>query len=394
MKRKSLALILVLCLVVSLFAGCGGAKGNNQTTNAAGTSSTAGKTIPKFKIGLPWWTSTDPSIVSIKNNVQAAVEAAGGELVVVNSDMTADSLVNNISELISRNVNGILVMPASDSMLPTIDKMCSKAGVYYATYFRDIHDETIKKQIMASKYFAGGCHEDDKQCAYNITKSLVDMGVKNLCVVNIAKGDTSSDLRDAGVKQAVDETHIKLLNTTYSITTQTDMTKAINSYIAAYPQMDGILLAGTYCDAALPTIEKALADHNLNGKVKVGRIDWDTTMGQFFANKSFNVAYGGQFQIDPMLSMLILVNQVIGTPINSDNTPCWLQTNYLKLTSKEEADNFVKYFQGDLPVYTADEIKKTMIKFYDPSINADTYKKIISSFSVQDVVTRHNGMIK
>jgi hypothetical protein len=284
-------------------------------------------------------------------------------------------------------------MPASDSMLPTIDQMCADADVSYATYFRDIPDADIKTQTFASKYFAGGCHEDDKQCAHDITKALADMGVKNLCVINIAKGDTSSDLRDAGVAAAVQETGITLLNTTYSITTQTDMTKTIESYIAAYPELDGILLAGTYCDAALPTIEKALADHGKNGKIKVGRIDWDTSMGDYFADGSFNVAFGGQFQIDPMLSMLILVNKVIGTPINDDGSPCWLQTNYLELTSKEEADNFVTYFQGDLPVFTADEIKAGMIKFYDPSINADTYKDIIANFSVSDVVKRHQGMI-
>jgi len=392
MKSRVLALVLVLVLTAGLLAGCGSQPASTSepsSTAATGTSSA----IPKFKIGLPWWTSTDPSIVSIENNIKTAVEAAGGELVEIDSDMTADSLIDNITELISRGVNGILLMPASDSMLPTVDEMCSSAGVYYATYFRDILDQGIKDQIFASKYYAGGCHEDDQQCAYDITKSMVDMGVKNLCVVNIAKGDTSSDLRDAGVKKAVDETGINLLNTTYSITTQTDMTKTIESYIAAYPEMDGILLAGTYCDAALPTIEKALSDHNMAGTVKVGRIDWDTTMGDYFASNSFNVAYGGQFQIDPMLSTMILINAVIGTPINTDGSPCWLQTNYLKLTSKEEADNFVKFFQGDLPIFTTDEIKSTMIKFYDPSINADTFKNIIANFSVADVVARHQGMI-
>ena len=36
----------------------------------------------KFKIGFPWDTAnTDPTWISIYNNVQAAVEAAGGELV-------------------------------------------------------------------------------------------------------------------------------------------------------------------------------------------------------------------------------------------------------------------------------------------------------------------------
>lgn len=394
--KKVLSFILAMILVISTFVGCSNNTGTSKgSTAASGTNtSDAGKDPKKFKIGFPWATSsTDPTFVSIVTNVKAAVESAGGELVLVESDLTADSLVNNVSDLISRGVNGIIFMPASDSMLPTVDRMCSDAGVYYSTMFRTISDSAIRKQIYSSKYFAGGCNEDDEKCSYDITKTLASQGVKNLCVINIAKGDTSSDLRDKGVAKAVKETGIKLLNTTYGITVQTDMTKAIESYIAAYPEMDGILLAGTYCPAALPTIEKALSDHKLAGKIKVGRIDFDFTMGQYFADKSFNVAYGGQQQIDPLLSTVILVNSVIGTPIVKDG-PFNLVTNYLELTSKSEADDFLTYFLGNTPVYTSDEIKKNLIKYYDSGINEDTFKKTVNSFTVADVAARHKSTAK
>lgn len=397
--KKVLSLILALALTVSAFVGCssnsGTASGTAAASNKTTESATAnGKNPKKFKIGFPWATSsTDPTFVSIVTNVKAAVESAGGELVLVNSDLTADSLINNVTDLISRGVNGIILMPASDSMLPTVDRMCTEAGVYYSTMFRTISDASIRKQIYSSKYFAGGCNEDDEKCSYNITKALGKQGVKNLCVINIAKGDTSSDLRDKGVAKAVKETGIKLLNTTYGITVQTDMTKAIESYIAAYPEMDGILLAGTYCPAALPTIEKALSDHHLAGKIKVGRIDFDSTMGQYFANKSFNVAYGGQQQVDPLLSAVILVNSVIGTPIVKDG-PFNLVTNYLELVSKPEADNFLTYFLGNTPVYTSDEIKQKLIKYYNSSIDENTFKKTVDSFTVADVAARHKDLAK
>lgn len=392
--KKALALILAVSMAVGLLAGCSGSKGTESAQPSASGAAASGTNPEPFKIGFPWVTSsTDPTFVSIVTNVKAAVEAAGGELVTVESDLTADNLINNISDLISRGCKGIIFMPASDSMLPTVDQMCTKAGVYYATMFRTISDESIRKEIYASKYFAGGCNEDDEKCAYDITKALSGQGVKNLCVINIAKGDTSSDLRDKGIAKGVAETGIKLLNTTYSITEQTDMTKTIESYIAAYPEMDGILLAGTYCPAALPTIEKALSDHNLAGKIKVGRIDFDFTMGDYLANGSFNVAYGGQQQIDPQLSTVILVNAVIGTPIKTDG-PFILITNYLELTSKEEADNFLTYFLGKTPVFTSDEIKANLIKFYKSDVTEETFKKTVSDFSVADVAERHKGLEK
>ena len=146
------------------------------------------------------------------------------------------------------------------------------------------------------------------------------------------------------------------------------MTKTIESYIAAYPEMDGILLLGTYCEAALPTIEKALSDHGKAGQVKVGRIDFDSTMGEYLQAGSFHVSYGGQQQIDPMMSAVVLVNKVIGTPID-EKGPTILITPYLELTSAQEATDFTNYFLGDTPVYTADEIKASMIKFYKPEID-------------------------
>ncbi len=398
--KKVLAVILSIVMVTSMLTGCGSQTKENEAgkgtkeADAVAEDVAANKTgdPEPFTIGFPWLTSsTDPTFVSIVTNVKAAVEAAGGELVVVECDLTAEDLINNISDLISRGVDGIIFMPASDSMLPTVDQMCSEAGVYYSTMFRTINDQDIRDQIYASEYFAGGCNEDDEECAYNITKSMSDMGVKNLCVINIAKGDASSDLRDKGVDRAVEETGINLLNTTYGITVQTDMTKTIESYIAAYPELDGILLAGTYCDAALPTIEKALSDHNIAGEIKIGRIDFDSTMGEYLADGSFHIAYGGQQQIDPLFSTVILVNKVIATPIVEDG-PFILITDYLELTTSEEADNFMTYFLGKNAVLTSEEIKDSLIKFYDSSINEDTFKQAVTDFTIADVVKRHTGM--
>ena len=405
--KKILLIVMVLTMLAGMMVGCTDQTESGQETadsdvqtesdSSEGTDDTEETAVAEdpepFTIGFPWATaSTDPTFVSIVTCVKAAVESAGGELVMVESDLTADTLINNITDLISRDVDGIIFMPASDSMLPTVNQLCSEAGIPYATMFRVINDADIRAEIHGSEYFAGGCYEDDEQCAYNITKTMVDKGVENLCVINIAKGDTSSDLRDKGVEKAIEETGINLLNTTYGITVQTDMTKTIESYIAAYPEMDGILLAGTYCDAALPTIEKALSDHNLAGEITVGRIDYDFTMGEYLEAGSFHVAYGGQQQIDPLLSTVILVNKAIGTPITEDE-PFILVTNYLELTSSEEADNFLAYFLGDVPVFTAEEIKESMIKFYDSSIDESTFAQIVDDFTVADVVARHEGMI-
>lgn len=377
MKLKKLAAYaLSAAMTASLFAG-------------VGVSAESSDPEP-FTIGFPWDTAnTDPTWISIYNNVKAAVESAGGELVNVVTDNSADDLIDNISELISRDVDGILFMPASDSMLPAVDAMCADAGVYWGTMFRTISDEDIRDAMYESEWFAGGCHEDDEACAANIVKAMGEMGVTDLGVINIAKGDTSSDLRDKGAAEGAEEAGVNILNTTYDITVTTDMTKTIESYIAAYPEMNGILVLGTYCEAAIPTIEKALSDHGKAGEIKVGRIDFESTLGDYLSEGSFHVSYGGQQQIDPLVSAVILVNKVIGTPIVEDG-PTNIITPYLELTTAEEAEQFNEYFLGDDAVYTADEIKDSMIKYYDPDVDMDYMNELISTFSIADVVERHS----
>lgn len=362
-----------------------------SATMFSGVSVYADNSDPEpFKIGFPWDTAnTDPTWISIYNNVKAAVESAGGELVNVVTDNSADGLIDNISELISRDVDGILFMPASDSMLPAVDAMCADAGVYWGTMFRTISDDDIREAMYDSEWYAGGCNEDDETCSSNIVKSMADMGVTDLGVINIAKGDTSSDLRDKGAAEGAEEAGVNILNTTYDISVTTDMTKTIESYIAAYPEMNGILVLGTYCGGAIPTIEKALADHDKAGDIKVGRIDFETTLGDYLKEGTFNVSYGGQQQIDPLVSAVILVNKVIGTPIVEDG-PTNIITPYLELTTAEEADQFNEYFLGDDAVYTADEIKDKMIRFYNPDIDMDYMNDLISTFSIADVVERHS----
>ena len=120
--KKVLSIMLAAVMIVGFVTGCS-AKSSETTAKdsaaeaattvaaaAAEASEKSGDPEP-FTIGFPWATaSTDPTFVSIVNNVRAAVESAGGELVLVESDLTADTLINNISELISRGVDGIIFM--------------------------------------------------------------------------------------------------------------------------------------------------------------------------------------------------------------------------------------------------------------------------------------------
>ena len=65
-------------------------------------------------------------------------------------------------------------------------------------------------------------------------------------------------------------------------------------------------------------------------------------------------------------------------------------TPYLELTSAEEARQFNEYFLGEDAVYTAEEIKESMIRFYNDEVDADYMAKFLETFSIADVVERHS----
>ena len=371
--KKFIALVLTLALLCSACL-CGVGVAESKAS---------------FTIGVPWSTSnTDPTWVSITNIIKAVIESAGGEAIFVETDLTADGLINNITELISRGVDGVLFMPASDSMLLAVDALCSEAGVYWGTFFRTISDDSIRDAVYASEWYAGAVYEDDELCGANIVKTMAEQGVTNLGVINIAKGDTSSDLRDAGAAIGAEEAGVTILNTTYGISVTTDMTKTIESYIAAYPEMDGILLLGTYCADATATILKTLSDHGLAGTVKYGRIDCEAGMGEYLDQGVFHVCYGCQQQIDPMIGAVILVNKVMGCPIVEDG-PTIINTPYLPVTTSQEAADFTTYFL-DSNIYTNEEIASTFIKANNPEVSLDYINAILADFSIEEVKTRHS----
>ena len=289
MKRVLLG-IIILALLISVIGGCANQemadneKGdeNTEETEVDNTQADSNKVIEPFKIGFCFLTNTtDPLTISIIDNVRAVVEAAGGELIIDNMDFTNEGMINSVEKLISLGVDGILIMPLAESLLPTINQMCVEAEIPFATMFRAINDEEIKAEILSSPYFAGGCYEDEEITAYNAVKEMASLGVKNLCVINLQKGDAAGDARDRGAERAAQESGIEILTVARNLLQMTDVQKTVESFIAAYPEMDGIFIAGTYAPAALPTLMKVLEDHKLDGEIKVGRIDFDSTMESF-----------------------------------------------------------------------------------------------------------------
>ena len=222
---------------------------------------------------------------------------------------------------------------------------------------------------------------------------MSEAGVKNMAVLGLKKGDVSGDMRDAGMERAAKETGMKIVAETRDFATSGDATKAVESFIAAYPEMDGIFITGgAMTQGILQGTTKALDMHNKKGKVKIGMIDFTSGMEAEIDKGYLYIVAGGNMVADPTFSCAMLINKVKGTPLS--DKPLWLNIDFINLMTSEQTKNYFKYVEGNNPPYTAEEMKKLMFKFENPEVSADSFAKVVQDYSLEDVMARHKDQVK
>ncbi len=364
-----------------------------QTPSAAQTPDVSGP--PKFKVGVRMPATTDPALLRLQENVMLAVKAAGGELLIENAPLTPEGIVGACERLIAAGVDGLLVIPPSDAVLPRIMQMCEEAKIPWATYFREINDPEVKKLVEASPYYLGRSYDEEERVGYNVAKALGELGSRNLALVALPKGDTTGDLREKGMRRAADEMGMKIIAEVRNPTQSSDAAKAIESVLTTYPETDGILLAASaITPGIIPAIIKTLETYGKDKTVKVGTINLGQGLGDLFEKGQLHVVSDGVLVWDPLYATAILLNHLMGTPLSTDGTPVKFVMDFTNLSSKTDIDNYIKYCERDYPVYTTEEYQQKFLKAFNPSVTKESIQEEISKVSLADVIERHKDLVK
>ncbi|WP_373899361.1 ribose ABC transporter substrate-binding protein RbsB [Haloimpatiens sp. FM7315] len=148
-KIKVLSIFASAVLATSLLAGCGtkdkkdGAKSDNK------------------KIGMVVSTLNNPFFVSMKEGAEAKAKAMGYELVVLNSQDSADTERSNVEDLVQQGVGAIIINPtdsdavanavqvANDNEIPVITVDRKSNGGEVASH---IESDNVKGGEMAAKF--------------------------------------------------------------------------------------------------------------------------------------------------------------------------------------------------------------------------------------------------
>ena len=403
---KIISLILVCVMMMSILAACGsGETGSNpaasttESVNNAATNNSEAVEVDtsesgdKPRIAYGWIPNPDPLMQALNKLAVAVIEAAGCEWVPLEmTGRTAEAQIEGVQNIVDQGVDGVFVIPASDSVIPKLQQICEDAGVYLMAGGRSVTDPDVREYMMNSPYFCGFISSNDEETSYTIVKEMYEeMGATNMCVIAGPVGDTSSDARDLGIERAVEETGMKVLSTVRNVQSAEDVTKAVENFIAAFPELESIYVCYATPAGTMEALQKVLEENNLAGKIKVTRFDFAEDEITYFENGQFQLAYGGISVLTQVVNIAQLVNAVKGTPIHDGAND--FVVKFLRCDNATDAADYYTYCEcEDVLLFTEEEMKEMLFKFENPEVSAESIQEMLDNFSIASVKERRENL--
>ncbi len=345
-----------------------------------------------FTIGMRFPVTLDQMQQQTMANMEELIEAAGGELLVENAALTPEGNIQAYERLIAAGVDGLVVIPAADSVLPRIKEMCEEAEIPWSIYYRSILDENVKADIESSEYYLGNTYEDEIMAGYNLTAKMGEAGCKNIVLFSTALGDTTGAQREEGMNQACEEYGMNVINEFRATAQASDAAQSIESVLTTHPEVDGIFIAaGTITPGILPAITSVLDQYDRTD-VKITIIDYPQGLQDAFAEGYMLAACGGHNVTDPLFATSLVLNEIKGTPLSDEAQS--IRINQMILESEEDVENYFKYCESGISTYTADEAKEMFFKWENPDITMDSFLKVAEEYTLDSVMERHAGMVE
>ncbi|MFC5703998.1 ABC transporter substrate-binding protein [Cohnella faecalis] len=249
MSKKRVWFTASLLVVVLLFlAACGKDTQGNESSTASGETKSDGYVI----VWSPLYQGNSHQAQSLAN-IQEAVKNNPKikELIVANPDGNVETQINLIRNAIDKKADAIIIQAVSETALVPVLEEAVEAGVVVIN-----QDSLIKSDKMTSKVYV-----DDTEWSRITGEWLVDkLGKKGKVVVlNGLAGNTTNRDRWENAEKVLKGTEgIEVLAETNADWAQAKAQSAVASWLAAYPQIDGVWSqGGEMTSGAILEFEKA-----------------------------------------------------------------------------------------------------------------------------------------
>lgn len=392
--KKLIALVLIACLTLCMFAGCTPAETpstpDSQAPASSQDSAQPGKPdLSPKTIGVVIWGTDDATTVPIKALLEYLADSIGYSVMWKTGDFDGDSQLAAVENLINSGVDGVIMMPIVDLAIENYYQACEDAGIPYIQFFRGIQDEELRNDMLTRDYFLGWTNEDDVAAGYKMVELLAAKGCKNFAGIYMAPGNPATDDRQAGFEKAfADGVATKVTEYMLPFGNGTDpnlYTQATMNFFDQYGDgIDAIVSSvgsNGGSEAILAAIESA------GKKCVAGEFDMPSTAAQTLEKGTLGCTAEGMM-CDIVYVFAIMANYLMGTPLSEE--PVCLDTGYIFVTSAEEQNQYYEYVESDgVYAYTAEEFKQ-MLRAYNPEFTAEDLQALASAWSLQDVIDRHS----
>ena len=394
MKKKvmAIALAIMMCISFAIFTGCsdkeaaGASDSGTTATSSEQQSGNGEKTLEGKKLGILLSVSGSGATKYANININQVIEDMGGTTQWEDFDFTPEGLISGAEKLITAGCDGIIVVPSGDSALPKVTQMCEEAGVYWGIFLRSINDEEIRKMVTESEYYVGNTYEDEIMHGYEFGKRVGESGAKKVAIISTAKGDTTGDNREIGFNKACDEYGIEIVAEARAIAQADEATKAVESFIASYPDLDAVCVVASQ----VPTLEAAcqgIRDTDSIGKIMLHYGDFATGMPEAIEEGIASSFAGGHIPYDATVCAAMVYNVLQGTPVSDDKMS--IRIAEMPVSTTEDAEAYYKYVEGDIPLFKAEEVDTMLNKAKNPDLTEEDFIALGENFGMEDLVKRH-----
>lgn len=337
--------------------------------------------LPRFRIGVLYYSFTDKLGSQMKAAMDYLAEDFNVEFVFMESATGADGYLTAIENTLQTGLDGILAVYANAAAL----EACKKAGnVPYVCIQAEPSGEDLAKELASYECYLGSVCENDYHVGCRTVEGLYAQGCKKIALCGLTPGlSATHDNRARGVKDTVAKyDDLELIAEDFSMA---EFANAISTFAAAFPEMDGLITT-----MGSESVYQAMRTEGLTGNIKYATIDISESTGDYFESGDLSWIAGGQYGTT-MVGFAILYNYLCdGTRIIEDTSKTFYRP-FIEVTSFDEYETYLKYVDGDVPVYTVEEVAK-MIKGFNPEVSFDTYLKAAEEYSLQDIINRHEGL--
>ncbi|MGL6198352.1 MAG: sugar ABC transporter substrate-binding protein [Lachnospiraceae bacterium] len=382
MKRKLVGLMMAMAMTTMLLAGCGETSESASATTEGSDETSDTTELKEYTMAVNFPESGSTAFEVLRKNMDNLEELTNGTFINSAGDLTPDGVLSFVESQVAAGVDGFIICPPSDSILPTVTQMCEEAGVYWGISYRSISDPEIKELVESSPYYVGNCYEDEETAGYDCGKWMGEAGYKKIAIISQAKGDTTCDTREIGLNQACEEFGIEIVGESRGHTQSSDTTAAVESFLAANAELDAVFFVGSAATGSHEAAVKAIEDAGRADDVKMITIDFPDQLVEDFESGILAYSYGmANMTLDPYVALIKVINAIQGTPINEDGTPTSNSISFFGIDDVEVAKEYTTAV-GDLEYKLFDDAALSeMFKWENSSLDEAALQNILDEYN-------------